>query len=353
MNASEYRKLLKNDPSGGYIFFGEEEYMKYFCYTETKNIISANQSEAAFSIKRYSAEKIDDFISSLSDIYDYIITPSMFFEYKLVSVHDLDAKQIKEADLNTICETLSAICKIGFEKCILIFYMKADSYDSGTLKKPSKIHENLCKYLTPVEFPKESVQKLISWVNKHFTSQNINIEINLCEMLIDRCKSSMTLLSNEISKLCSYVLAQNRNEILRDDIENVTVLVDDFEEFAISEAVMNGKKTEVYKILNDLKMNKNSFAAANKPEVILASISRIFCDMIQIKILSEAGMTANDISVKTGIHQYRVGLYLNSLKKYEEKHIYKIIKLCDETDIKIKSSGLENSMLIDRLVALL
>ena len=354
MNAADYRKLIKKDPRGGYLFYGEEEYMKRFCVGETRKAVSDDNSDSAFSefsVQRFTAEKTEDFISALSSVYEFITSPAMFTQYKLAEITSLDIKQMKDAELDALCDMLTALKNDGYNDGILIINTSPELYDAGTAKRPSKTHTRLSEFVTAVEFPTETLAKLSAWVKKHFESEKLSIDDKSCALLIERCKYSMTLLSNEISKLCSYSVAAGNESIDEKAVKNVSCAYDNYDEFALSDAVMKRDKAEAYNILASILNNKNAFAAADKPEVLLAQISRVFCDMYQIRLLSDAGRTSFDISKMTGIHEYRVGLYQRAMKKYEAEALDKILDICAETDIKIKSSGLDNYMLIDRLIA--
>jgi DNA polymerase III delta subunit len=80
--------------------------------------------------------------------------------------------------------------------------------------------------------------------------------------------------------------------------------------------------------------------AAHEPApTILASVVRLYSDMLLIQRLYNGGMNKSGISSALGIHEFRVGKYLNGISGVSEKKLERIVELCKEADVKSKSSS--------------
>lgn len=341
MNAADYRRLLKSGIRGAYLFFGKEEYMKRFCLTETRKSITDDITLATFNIMRFSGA---DSEFSFGRIAGALSSPPVFCNKKLIELHDLDIENLNDESFDEL-ERLTAAASES-EDCIFIIYTGGNEFDAGTEKRRTKTYERLTRMmLTAVEFDYETPAKLIPWLIKHFSAGGIAAGAEQCGLLIRRCGTAMDILSGEAAKLCAFIHAKGRSNLTEDDIEAVTCAVTEDEEFALSNAVLSGEPARAFAVMRELKAKKE------KPELILAGISGVLCGIKLVSVLSAAGMSVRDIAQKTKIHEYRVGLYQKSLRQRGFADIDRLLDLCAETDYKIKSTGLDSYMLIDRLIA--
>lgn len=340
MNAAEYRKLVKTGISGAFLFCGEEDYLKQFCLAETRKSVTGDDSSAAFNIIRFSGAESS---FSFGSVGDALSVPPFFCPRKLIELHDLDYPSLVENDLK-ILERLAQSME-NSEDTAFILYADADEFDAGKEKRRTKLYDRFSAVLTVVEFNYETYEKLTVWLGKHFSAEKIVAEPEQCRMLIQRCGFSMYTLAGEAAKLCSYIHASGRDKLADSDIRLVTCITTDEEEYAMSNAVLDCDIKRAFRIMSEIKARKQ------KPELILAGISGVLCDLKLIRVLSEEGLSAGQIAAKTKIHEYKVGLYLKSLRRRDAGEMDALIEMCAQTDIKIKNTGLDSYMLIDRMLA--
>lgn len=337
MTAVDFRNIIKNNNlKGGYLFYGDEEYMKQFCLTATRDSILPSGKDVLNHIKlsseNYSLETLVDSIESLP----------VFADKKLIEIHSLDIAGMKQNELETFITILSELPE--YEYNVLILYMSPDSFDAGTAKYPSKLLTTLSKLLTPVAFDYETPAKLIKWIQQHFRANGIVIESDVCNHLMNNIGHSMFRLKSEIDKLSAYILSHERNNVTESDIEDITVHIKSIDPFDFANAILDGDMDKAFYILADMKERKE------KPEIILSQVSRVYDDLCTIKSLYESGMPSQTIAAKLKIHEYKTKLYLKSASKRSLNAIRKAVDLCFDADIKIKSTALDNYTVLDRLV---
>jgi DNA polymerase III delta subunit len=68
--------------------------------------------------------------------------------------------------------------------------------------------------------------------------------------------------------------------------------------------------------------------------------------------LLDSGENEWSIAKKTGMHEYRVGIYKKSAMKRNMLRLKKLLALCCEADIKLKSTSLDDYSVLDKLVIL-
>ena len=344
MNASEYRKKLKTGLSGAFLFCGEEEYMKRFCLTETRKSLTADDSVAAFNIIRFSAAEGG---FSFGQVGDALLVPPFLIEKKLIELHDIDFASLSEGDSAALEGVIAAANDNDNKACIFIIYTADAEFTAGSEKRRTADYRRISQLLTVVEFGYETPKKLVQWLRRHFAAENITAGDAQCSALIQRCSCSMYALSGETAKLCAYINAAGRDTLTDSDIALVTYAVNDYDEFALSNAVLTRDTKALFGIMAELKAKKE------KPELILGTVTGVLRDLKLIYVLSGEGMTAEAIADKTKTHIYKIGLYLKNMHRYGSDELDTLLDICIDTDMKVKSTGLESYMLLDRMIAFL
>ena len=340
MDASDYRKLLKQKPSGAFLFCGSEEFMKQYCIGETRKYITDDKSLAAFNIMRFSG--IDSLFTS--GISNAMSTPPMFCERHMVELSDIDLNSAKEEVLDELI-FLAQSCD---EDTVFIVNCADDELTVGDISKnrPSKAFAKLAAAFKAVVFEPEPPSKLASWISKHFLASGVAADARLCYALMERSGHSMTALSHEIDKLTSYVLANGRKVLTDEDIAEVACQNAEFGEFAFSNAILERNRSAAYAILDVMKANRE------KPELILASVTGIFSNMNNVKVLSDCGLSSAEIASRLGVNEYRVTLWQRASKNTDAKTLDRLIHICLDADLDMKTSAADKFVVIDRMLAL-
>jgi len=87
--------------------------------------------------------------------------------------------------------------------------------------------------------------------------------------------------------------------------------------------------------------------------VVLGQIARHFCDLLPVSFALASGLTDSfAVSKKTGIHEYKIRLTLDSLRKHKNpgEFISRSLELCRDCDVKIKSTALPDYGLLEGLL---
>lgn len=340
MTETEFKEELKN-LHGGYLFFGGEDYLKYTYSKEVKKNILDGSFDDFNHIVIYAEEY------SPSALSGAISTLPMMADKKLVEVRGVDFNSMKKEDISALEDVLSTL----EENSHTVLLIRADNeyFNPGRLpKSPSEIYKMMSKYITPVAFEFPSPARLRSWILKHFTKGKIEFDPTLCEYLVNMCGHDMWSLSKEIDKLCSYAGQIGLNKIEAKDIDLVCCKTIEFDDFQLTNALLDRNKSLVFETL------RRQRSAHEPPQTILASIIRLYSDMLLVQRLYTGGMSKSQISTALNIHEFRVGKYLSGISGVSEKKLERAVELCKEADIKSKSSSNVTSYIaVERLVSAL
>ena len=107
----------------------------------------------------------------------------------------------------------------------------------------------------------------------------------------------------------------------------------EYDAFAFTNAVMEGKSEAALSILSDYRFRRID------PLVILGDILRVVCDMVTIEAMAREGAPNAQISSVLNLHEYKVGLYRKSIASAREGRLERALDACLEADRSMKLSG--------------
>ncbi len=322
----DFRKEIKSAPRSGYLFFGEEDYLKSFALKTARETGCPDPVFSAFN-----EMKLDALDFTPQKLLDALMPLPMMTDRKLIVVSGLNFITMRPHDLDDLCEVLETTSDYDYN--ILIFNVASDGLDPGFLpKKPSPILNKLSSYLTPVYFERNTPAKLAAWVGRHFAHNGVTASPQLCSSMLEYCGRNMYLLASEVDKLCYYTLASGRTEPTEADLRFVCTPASEYDAFAFANAVMEGRREDALAILADYKLRRTD------PLLILGDVIRTYCDLAGVSAMTRDGATPAEISSVLRIHEYRVGLYLKSLRNTQPDRLRRALDACYAADAALKLS---------------
>jgi len=226
-----------------------------------------------------------------------------------------------------------------------------DAPRGGALSAKTKSSVSLSKYLKEnadlFEFKENPPASLIKWIKKIAASDKIEISDDNANFILSRTEPKMYPLKNELDKLINYAKCENRNTITKEDIELLISKKIEIEAFELTNAILDKKYGKAIESLNKLKNLKE------EPVNVLGQIARYFYDLLLINMAVTSGSTDSfAVSKKTGVHEYKVKLTVNALRRYKNpaEFINKSLELCRQCDVRLKSTQLPDYGLIENLL---
>lgn len=335
-----FRKQLKNGLSGGYLFFGEEDYLKSFSVRSAREAICTDETFAVFN--DISIAPIDYTASALLSA---LMPPPMMADKKIISVNGLAISDMKQSEIDDLCEVLSTLPDYDYN--VLIISVPSGLIDEGNLpKKPSAILTELSKYLTPVKFDCVTGARLVAWVGKHFSHHGVSTSPEVCSLLIEKCGRSMFTLSSETEKLSYYVLQNGRAEVNASDVEQVAISVIDSDAYALANAILDGRYSAAMDALNVMKFRRID------PIIILGEVSRVICELVSVKALQNDGLSVSEIAATMKMNEYKARIYANAVAGKSFDKLKRALLLCSQADLNLKLSP-QGYAAIERLICTL
>lgn len=330
MTVAELDKSIKSSMRGAYLFYGEENYLKQHYREKVRRALIEDEGMAAFN---------HSVITELAKLPAELEMLPMMAECRLVEVEDVRFSKLNK---DTVEELVALLGNLS--DTVLLFYTREDEFVAGTARKPSEIFKKLSPTVNIVEFPKQTPAKLAAWASKHFMANGTFADNSICHLLIERSGTDMNILVNEIAKLSAYALANGETHITEEMLLKVTTPYLESGAFDFVNAVMEGNTARAFVLLADRR------AKREKPIEIFASISRVVSELLQVKIYTEAGLSAKEIADLTKRPEYPVKIQQNVVRNRSLASLKHAVSLCYETDLKLKSTSVDKFLLIERLI---
>lgn len=341
------KEELKNGVSGAYFFYGEEDYMKSHYLHEIEKATVGDRTSLNFiriTNDEFSPGALEEALSSapMGDMFS-IIEGNEDNNLKLIELYEVDFKALKPNDLKATVKLIEGIDK---SEVVLVIYST-----EAELPRDSRAHQaiikDLSKVAVPVEFKVETDARLASWISKMAAKSSVLIENDVARFLIDRVGHSMFILKNEVEKLTSYVQADGRHKVERDDIKNISVTNKEISPFDFTNALMRRDAKAAFYILADMK------SRGEEPGAILFTVSRVVGELILVRGSMDLGLTRAEAAKRCNMHEYKVKLYSEVLTNTDISKLFSISKAVYDADIMLKSSSVDNFTVIERLICIL
>lgn len=326
LTEAEFNRQL-TCPATGYLFFGDEDYTKQHALRRLREAICPDDISATFNDIRLTALEF-----SPSKLVDMLEPLPMMGERKIISVTGLSFVSRRPEEINALCDALSALADYDYNT--LVICVPEGNIDAGRLPKaPSSLLKRLSNFLTPVHFERITPARLSGWVGKHFEHNGVVAPPQLCAKVVDYCGTSMFALANEIDKISFYIKAAGRDTLSEGDIYTVAVADTSYDAFDFANSITSGDRRRALNILAVMKQRKI------EPPIIMGELTTTFCNMLSVRRLMDDGLNAYSISGITGLHSYRVSIYMQGVANISTEQLQGVIDMCVEADAAVKSFG--------------
>ncbi len=337
LSATEFQALLKKDPCGIFLFFGEEEYLKQHALKSARQNVLSDPSLSDFNYQRLEQE-----YATPDALLQALETPPLFADRRLIELHSIPWESLNEEVLSAWQDVFSK--GNGSDSALVIVYAESNELDSGTERLPGKRLSALAAHCRAVRFPKQTDLQLAKWIFRHFTAQGLQISSEVCHQMLDFCGHDMCFLSTEIEKVAAYLKFNGRSEVKTEDISYLCAYNPERDTFDFTNAILDGNTAKAFELFAEMKGRKE------RPEVILGSIAKICCDLAKIRFLCDSGASPKELESKLKMHAYRLSLYQKQALRRPAPMLEQAVRLCAETDVKMKSTACDPYLLLERLI---
>ena len=326
MNEKEFRAAIKNGLSGGYLIYGDEEYLKdRLVPMAVKSVVGDDDFSSVNLIET------DENSFEPSFLEDALSSIPMMAE-KCCAVCRVRFSELDEHEREAVYTALDILRRDP--PVVLLFVIPAGYFDAGNVKKgkPSAEYRELTRYLEPVETPYQMAAGLKKWAAKRFSSDGIDVRDDALTYLVESAGPDMYSLSNEIEKITCFTLSKNMATLDKETVLAVCSESGELDAFALSNAVVSGNREGALAAIRECRDKRMN------PISVIARMTSEFSNMLFVSVCMNNGMIKSEIAKKLGIHEFRVGKYMEALRDTDASSVRAVIERCVEVDTALKSS---------------
>ncbi len=320
---AQFRRDLKK-PCAAYIFFGDEDYLKLNALSVAKKELVSPEAEIFDFVRIGQADFSPEALAAA------LAAPPMLGEYKLVTV-SVAFTDLRAAEISAVCEILGSLEEDSGN--VLIISIPQGGIDVGTPKKISAALKKLCELAQGVRFDRVTASRLAGWTARHFAENGVDASSDICSAVVDFCGTDMFTLASEIDKISYLVLARGRRSVMLEDIREAACSNEEFDSFALANAVLARNTQNALAVLAKMKAEKAD------PVRIMSELIRVICELNTVSACRSAGMNQNEIIAATGIKAYPLSKDIEALKRIDKATLSRALELCRAADSLTKGYG--------------
>lgn len=339
MELNDFKARLKSGQVVGcYIFSGEEDYLKRYYLGSLRDTVITDDSFSTFNHAVYDGPETD-----ISSIIDDVMSPPMFEPYKLIEWKYPNFEKMKESELSDLEKLADLVNSTDY--AVLAFLVADGDVDLGTPKKESKFQKRFKDKINILSFPKSTDTQLLSWLKKHFDAAGIGVTADTLRALIFRAGHNMTVLKNEVDKLCALAKARALTEVTEREVAESVSSTPECDTFAFSNAILDKSKHAAFLALEEMKSRRVD------PIMILGMMAKTYTDIAAVTLMVKDGVNQNDVQSATGMNPYKLKLYVAAAKKYTQEQIRQILTELARVDTGAKYGGVTGYTAIELFVS--
>ena len=316
-------EIKKNNIANSYVFCGlDEELIKESINTIVRKTINKEFLDLNLI-------KLDGLQTSFQEIENACETMSFFQEKKVVVVYRsnfLREKTDKEGT-KTFTEISNYVKNMTPDTILIMYYLFNDKRE--TPKKNKKLL-GLDKHVKVVHCDKLKKDRYYRKIEDMFKDKGRVIGKIQVRYFADKVQNNFDIIKREIEKLDAYALGR---EITKEDIDKLISTKSEDDIFDLVEYISQRKVEKALDLLDELLFK------ADQHMLIITSIQNHFKRLYEFKVYLSKGKRIDFFMSKYRLPQFVCEKIINQCQKFNIKQLKELIKICVETENKLKSSS--------------
>ena len=321
-------EIKKNKIANSYVFCGlDEELIKESINSIVKRTISKESIDLNLI-------KLDGLQTTCQEIENACETMSFFQDKKVVVVYRanfLREKTDREGS-KVYTEVSNYVKNMTPDTILIMYYLFNDKRD--TPKKNKKL-STLDKYVKVVHCDKLKKDKYYKKVEDLFKEKGRSIGKIQLRYFADKVQNNFDIIKREVDKLDCYAIGR---EITKEDIDKLIQNKSEDDIFDLVEYISIRRVEKAIDLLDELLFK------ADQHMLIISSIGNHFKRLYEIKVYLGRGKRLDFFMSKYRLPQFVCEKLMNQASKFSIKQLSELIKVCVNTETKLKSSTTDKQM---------
>ncbi len=333
LNEIELKKQISSgDFSRLYFLYGDEKYLVRH-YTALIQKKAIDPAFADFNFHQYDGKEID-----FEEAAQAAEALPMMSERTLILIKDLSVDNLN-ADASD--KFLRLISDIPDTTVILVSNPSVDVNMKSA--KGKKMLAEIDKHGCSVCFDHAGLNQLIKLAEKGAASRGCSISQSNARYLLSLIGDDMTVITNELDKICAY---RKEGEIEKEHIDAVVVKTVQARVFDLTKALTSGNCDLAMDILDTL------MAMKEEPINILGALITPYVDMYRAKVYSSGGLRATDAGKDFNYRnkEFRLTNAARTASKYSVTQLRTFLEVLNDADRLLKSTSLDGRLVLEQTI---
>lgn len=327
----DIKKHIKEKNFGNiYCFYGSE---KFLVKTYTQRLVTAIMGETPpeFNFHNFDNNSNVDDIAVSADIIPFMS------EYNCVKVTDLNIDSLVKTDLEKLKEIIGNVPKTT----VIIFTFPTLDISGKNFSAFIKLIDKLG---VVAELPKYDSNALSKQLVSGAYKRGCPLTAVNAGKIVDYCGTDLTMLQNELDKLCAYADGKEITSEMIDDLVHINL---ETKVYYMANEIIAGNLDKAYRELDIL------FYQKTEPIAIVSAIAGAYMDLYRARIGAENGVPVATIAkdFNYGNRKFALEKASRTGKRISTTSLRKSIDEIANTDYKLKSTSANERTQIEKLIA--
>lgn len=206
----------------------------------------------------------------------------------------------------------------------------------------SKLYKIVKEKGIAAQIDEQSREALRGVIGSFLKKEGKKATLETADLILDKTGNNMGLLRVELEKLVTYKM--DSDTITNEDVEAVCSRNVEDRIFDLIDAISDKDAKKAMDLYYDL------IALKEPPIKLLALMERQYNQLLQIKLLRDAGEQQADIAEKCGINKYFIGKYMTRASRYSADQLRDIFERTVQTDEDIKMGRISDRLGVETLI---
>lgn len=313
-----------------YLFIGDESYLKQL-YVAKLADTAVDKAFQSFNTEHFDGKGLD-----LKTVFERAALMPMMSEKRCIIVDDYKLEPVSDKDYKILSSSLENLP----ESTVLIFYQNANPVTNKGGKKVINLFQ---KYGAVCELNKRTGAELYKPLVSSAAKQGCVLSNAMAQYLVSCAGDDFNVLIQELQKVCSYA---KEGEITKSHIDSVVIKTLDAKVNQLIRALIANDYEKAYSVLDTLLTQKT------EPGYIIGSIIGTYVDMYRAKVAMTCEGRVQPIldSFNYKGREFTLNYALRDCSRLELPVLRSCIDELIKTDIKLKTSGENPTLIIEQLM---
>lgn len=333
MNENELKAYLRSaDTQRVFLLYGDEK-VQVRHYLEKLREKTLGKDPDPFSLRNITSE------SSMQQLSEAIsAAPSFLADSVFVSVLDYDFSSAAQDDMDKLLDMLPNTP----ENIVSVFAYPASSpsFAKGGNRRLLGTVEKCGVVVSFEQLSDLALEKqLVHWA----AQRNVKLKEYDAARIVALCGRDLSLLKNELNKLCAY---KPDGEITRDDIDKLVNGTQEARIFDIANMILSGQTDRALTQSNILLNQRES------PQTILSILGWVYVDLYRVRAAQSSGVSLDTLAkqLNYGKRSFALQRAQKNGRRLGNAALSESLNAIAQTNAKMNSSTISSELLLEQLI---